>query len=115
MSGTPTIRVQLKTKERSLPKDSILTTIWSLLREQYLYQNKINPDEAAYKAAEGLVQSLNDPYTVFMRPSSNKSFLSRIEGEVSGIGAQVEQKGGVLIIVSPSRARPPKKGAPARR
>lgn len=108
-TGTSTIRVQLKTKERPLPKDSILTAIWSILNEQYLYQSKINPDDAAYKAAEGLVQSLNDPYTVFMRPSSNKNFMSRIEGEVSGIGAQVEQKNGVLIIVSPLKGSPAEK------
>jgi len=106
---TQTIRVNLKRKDTSLPKDDILRTIWQLLNDEYLYKDKINGEEAAYKAAEGLVQSLKDPYTVFMRPASNKNFQTQIQGEVSGIGAQVEQKNSVLLIVTPLKGSPAEK------
>lgn len=104
-----TIRVNYKPLDSELPKNAILQTIWKLLNDEYLYKEKINAENAAYKAAEGLVQSLDDPYTVFFRPSTNKNFQSQIQGEVTGIGAQVEQKDGVLIIVAPLKSSPAEK------
>src|SRR3989338_7203377 len=104
-----TIRVNYKPLDAELPKNAILQAIWKLLNDEYLHKDKINAEEAAYKAAEGLVQSLNDPYTVFFRPSKNKNFQSQISGEVTGIGAQVEQKEGVLVIVAPLKNSPAEK------
>ncbi|MBI3331403.1 S41 family peptidase [Candidatus Peregrinibacteria bacterium] len=103
---TPIIRVQFRPIDVALPKDEILEAIWRLLNDEYLYKDKINGEEAAYKAAEGLVQSLGDPYTVFFRPAKNKNFQNQIQGEVTGIGAQVEQKNGVLVIVAPLKDSP---------
>lgn len=106
--GGQMIRVNLNSKA-TLPRDQMLRTVWQLLSTQYLYKDRIKDDEAAFKAAEGLVQSLNDPYTVFMRPAQTKNFQTQIQGEVTGIGAQVEQKDGALIIVSPIRGSPAEK------
>ena len=108
-SYTQTIKVNLRPTEKTLPKDAILNTIWQILNNEYLYKDKINGEEAAYRAAEGLVQSLGDPYTVYMRPATNKNFITQIQGEVTGIGAQVEQKNGVLIIVTPLKGSPAEK------
>lgn len=108
-SYSQTIKINLRPTEKTLPKDAILNTIWQILNNEYLYKEKINGEEAAYKAAEGLVQSLGDPYTVFMRPATNQNFITQIQGEVTGIGAQVEQKDGVLIIVSPLKGSPAEK------
>lgn len=106
--GGQMIRVNLNSKA-TLPRDQMLRTVWQLLSTQYLYKDRIKDDEAAFKAAEGLVQSLDDPYTVFMRPAQTKNFQTQIQGEVTGIGAQVEQKDGALIIVSPIRGSPAEK------
>ena len=108
-SYTQTIKINLRKTEKTLPKDAILNTIWQLLNDEYLYKDKINGEEAAYRAAEGIVQSLGDPYTVFMRPATNQNFITQIQGEVTGIGAQVEQKDGVLIIVTPLKGSPAEK------
>lgn len=106
----PTIRVKLQVqKPQPFPKEEILQTIWQLLQQQYLYKDKLKADEAAYKAAEGLVESLNDPYTVFMRPTRSEQFQTQIQGELSGIGAQVELKGNVLVIVAPIEGSPAQK------
>lgn len=108
-TGTTTIKVNFRPVDKSLPKNAILEEIWRILNDNYLYQEKIKPDEAAYGAAQGLVNSLKDPYTVFFPPASNKDFQNRISGEVTGIGAQVEQKNGVLVIVSPLKNSPAEK------
>lgn len=93
----------------ALPESSLLQTVWQLLNQQYYYTDKIDNAEAGYKAAEGLVNSLNDPYTVFMRPVDAKQFQTQIDGQVSGIGAQVEYADNALMVVSPISGSPAQK------
>jgi carboxyl-terminal processing protease len=106
MQTPPTIRVQFERTSRPLPKSEILQTLWQLINDEYLYDEKIDQDEAAYSAAEALMKSLGDPYTTFMRPVQSRSFQTQIRGEVSGIGAQVEYIDKYLTIVSPLRGSP---------
>src|SRR3989339_1350879 len=93
----------------TLPKSDILEAIWQIVSDEYYKVDAINANEAAYKAAEGIVSSLKDPYSSFMRPSSAKSLELQIKGEVSGIGAQVEQRSGILTIVTPLHGSPAEK------
>ncbi|MBM3231363.1 S41 family peptidase [Candidatus Peregrinibacteria bacterium] len=101
--STPTIKIDFKSSQRigNLPKTQILEAIWKIIQEDFLHQDKVNPDEAAWKAAEGLVQSLGDKYSTFMKPANAQNFQSQIQGEVSGIGAQVEFVNEILTIVTP--------------
>lgn len=106
------IRVQLTPQQKTktvIPKSEILQTVWQLINDEYIYQDKVRADEAAYRAIEGMVQSLDDPYTTFFRPVKAQNFRSQIKGEVTGIGAQVEDKSGVLTIVTPLRGSPAEK------
>lgn len=103
----PSVVIRFKKRDPiALPQDSLLRTVWQLLNEKFLYNAKINDREAAYRAAEALVESVGDPYTTFMRPLDAAEFQNQIDGEVSGIGAQVEQRQGVLIIVAPITGSP---------
>ncbi len=90
----------------NLPKTQILESIWSVIEREYLYADQIDVDEAAFRAAEGLVNSLEDKYTTFMRPARSKQFQTQIKGEITGIGAQVEYIDGILTIVSPIMGSP---------
>lgn len=106
----PTIVIRMKTREkRPLPQEDMLKAVWQLLNEQFLYADRIKDEESAYRAAESLVQSVGDPYTTFMRPVPAKEFQDRLDGEVSGIGAQVEYKDNILTVVSPIRGSPAEK------
>ena len=101
------IKIQFRLPEQTeLPKKAIIQTIWDLLIKQFLYDDRIDPEEAAYRAAESIVQSMKDPYTIFMRPVSTRNFQTQIDGEVSGIGAQVEYVNEILTIVSPLPGSP---------
>ncbi|PIR52639.1 hypothetical protein COU76_05220 [Candidatus Peregrinibacteria bacterium CG10_big_fil_rev_8_21_14_0_10_49_10] len=107
LSQVPTIKINFSPQApRPLPKSEILETLWQLVNEEYLYEDKIHQDDAAYSAAEALMKSLGDPYTTFMRPVSSRSFQTQINGEVSGIGAQVEYIDGYLTIVTPLPGSP---------
>ncbi len=104
-----TIRVPLTISEGSLPQQELLDAVWVLIKRDYLHADKIESDEAGYKAIEGLVNSLNDPYSTFFRPEGADDFQSHINGEVTGIGAHVEDKGGILTIVAPLPGSPAEK------
>lgn len=103
-----TVRI-VSPEVQKLPKNDLLQGIWQILREHFLYQEKIHPDDAAYKAAEAMVKSLDDPYTTFMRPVATRQFQTQIQGEVTGIGAQVEYINGVLTIMTPLPGSPAEK------
>jgi carboxyl-terminal processing protease len=105
---SPVIKVNFGSTKRlmNLPKTQILESIWSVIERDFLYTDNIDTDDAAFSAAEGLVNSLDDKYTTFMRPIRAKQFQTQISGEVTGIGAQVEYIDGILTIVSPIKGSP---------
>ncbi|MDD5103936.1 MAG: S41 family peptidase [Candidatus Peribacteraceae bacterium] len=92
-----------------MPKAQILEALWKIIEQDYLHDDKISADDAAYDAAEAIVNSLDDPYSTFYRPAGSRAFQSRIQGEVSGIGAQVEDRDGVLTITTPLSNSPAEK------
>ncbi len=90
----------------TLPKADLLTAIWQLLIRDYVKSEKINETEAAYAAAEAIVNSLGDPYTNFFRPAVATNFQEQLSGELSGIGAQVEDQSGSIVIIAPLPGSP---------
>jgi carboxyl-terminal processing protease len=105
-----TIRVKLAPKTSvKLPKNDLLNAVWQLLNRDYLRIDKLNAEDAAYSAIEAVVKSAKDPYTSFYRPIESKEFMTQIQGEVSGIGAQVELVDGILTVVSPMPNSPAEK------
>ncbi len=90
----------------TLPKQEILNAVWQIIERDYLRSDKVDADEAGYRAVEAMVNSLNDPYTTFFRPVNASDFQSQIKGEVSGIGAQIEDRSGVITVVSPLPGSP---------
>jgi carboxyl-terminal processing protease len=84
-----------------LPREDLMLAVWDLLKRDYLKQEKISEDEAAYRAIEGMVNSLSDPYTVFFRPAGASDFQSQIKGEISGIGATIEDVEGIITVIAP--------------
>jgi carboxyl-terminal processing protease len=111
----PTVEIHVRTRSPTsattseLPKAQVLEALWKIIEEDYLYADKIKDEEAAYMAAEAIVKSLGDPYSTFYRPAGARAFQSRIQGEISGIGAQVEDREGVLTIVTPLPSSPAEK------
>lgn len=66
------------------------------------------PDEKALRqgAIAGMVEALNDPYTVYVPASEQRDFNKDLTGEYVGIGASVNIQNGWLTIVSPLEDSP---------
>jgi len=57
-------------------------------------------------AIEGMVSSLDDPYTQFLDPDELKGFTESIDSEFTGIGAEVEIENNRLNIITPLEDSP---------
>lgn len=92
--------------DSGVPHQDLLEAIWHVIRRDYLRKDNVDLNEAGYGAIEGLVDALDDPYSSFFRPVSASDFQSQMKGEVSGIGAQVEEHNGVLTVIAPLPGSP---------
>jgi len=69
-----------------------------------------NAREKLWGAIDGLAQSYNDPYTVFLRPDEAKLFAEDIAGNFSGVGMEIGlNKEGVLTVIAPLKGTPAEK------
>lgn len=73
----------------------------NILDENYYQPSKINTQNLFYGSLSGLADALDDPYTQFFTPSKKTQFDNSIEGSVEGIGAVVDLKDNIFIIVTP--------------
>ncbi len=88
---------------------SLYSDVWNTLKNNYYKTNNINEKEMFYGSLEGITNYFNDPYTKFFIPEDKKSFENRMDGSIEGIGAMIEEKNNVLIIVSPLDNSPAEK------
>lgn len=80
------------------------------IEKSYVDLEKIDNQKQLYGAISGLVNSLDDPYSVFMDPEETKNFNSSLNGELEGIGAELTvDESGSLSILAPLKDSPAQK------
>ncbi|MBP9774027.1 MAG: S41 family peptidase [Candidatus Peribacteraceae bacterium] len=88
---------------------SLIWSVWNVLQQRYIDPSKLQIRPMVYGAVSGLVEAIGDPYTVFMTPKDAKAFSDLMEGNLEGIGAQLEEKNGYVVIVAPLKSSPAEK------
>lgn len=73
------------------------------------YFKKINEQKLINGAIDGMVSSLDDPYSDYMTKEEAQSFHSSISSSFEGIGAEIQEKDGHIMIVSPIKGSPAEK------
>jgi carboxyl-terminal processing protease len=86
---------------------SLFWDAWNVAKNRFV--GSLDQQKMVYGAISGMLQSLGDPYTVFMNPDEAKQFNEDLKGEFDGIGAEIEAKDGYLVIVSPLSDSPAEK------
>ena len=80
---------------------------WQNVNDLYLKNPDISNQNKMYGAINGLVQSLNDPYTEFFSPADSKQFQEDVTGNFGGIGAELgASTSSQIVIVSPLKGTP---------
>src|SRR3989339_1163872 len=99
--------------EKNLGKDRLdLRLMWQVrdvLQKKYLDKSQIKDKNMVYGAISGMVQSLSDPYTVFLPPTENKASNEDLAGEFGGVGIQLGYKDKTLAVMAPLAKTPAEK------
>lgn len=82
--------------------------VWDMLKAKYVDQ-PVSETKLFYGAMRGLVDGLDDPYSVFMEPTISEEFNESLNGRFEGIGAEIAIKRNVLTVVSPLPDSPAQK------
>jgi len=76
----------------------------TIIKFQYL--EDVPLEQMIEGAVEGMVESLGDPYSVYMNSEEYQSFRHHIEGSIGGIGVYVGVKDGKYVVHSVIKATP---------
>ncbi|WP_078555774.1 S41 family peptidase [Alkalihalobacterium alkalicellulosilyticum] len=77
---------------------------FQLISEQYV--EGVDERDLLEGAIEGMLNSLEDPYSVYMDQESAKSFEEALDSHFEGIGAEVSMTNGQVTIIAPIRDTP---------
>ena len=104
------IVTQIVNKENEKPAGidfGIFWTALSKLEEKFVDQEKLEDKrKLVYGAVEGMVNSLDDPYTVFLEPQESKKFEEQINGSFGGVGIEIGIRKNVLTVIAPIKDTP---------
>ncbi|MCI0620017.1 S41 family peptidase [Candidatus Wolfebacteria bacterium] len=81
---------------------------WNTLDEKFVSTTgtTTSAQERVWGAISGLVDSLGDPYTTFFSPAESAFFEEEITGNFAGVGMEIGEREGVLVIIAPLKNSP---------
>jgi carboxyl-terminal processing protease len=94
------------------PTDINFSLFWEAynkIQEKFVDREKIDVQKIIYGAISGMVDSLDDPYTVFFPPEDTKKFKEDVSGVFEGVGMQIDIKEEQLQVVAPLEGTPAQK------
>jgi len=82
---------------------------WEVLHSYYFKRSQISETDLFYGAIKGMVNAIDDPYTMFFKPEVAAEFTRELNGTFFGIGAEIGRKDGNLVIIAPLLNTPAEK------
>jgi len=70
------------------------------------YYTEFDEDLAVNGAINGLLESLGDPYSDYMTVEESEAFNESLSSSFQGIGAEVQERNGYIMVVSPIKNSP---------
>jgi carboxyl-terminal processing protease len=80
---------------------------YQIINENYV--EEIDDQKLLEGAIQGMLETLNDPYSVYMDQRTAKQFMDSLDSHFQGIGAEVSMTNGKVTIVAPFRDSPAEK------
>ena len=79
----------------------IVEEAWNIIFQDYVDKDRLDASALSEGAIKGMVEALDDPYTVYLDAETYQLSLSSLEGEFEGIGAEVAVRDNQLVIIAP--------------
>ncbi|MCF7846214.1 MAG: S-layer homology domain-containing protein [Candidatus Peribacteraceae bacterium] len=84
-----------------IPNFPLFETVWNEAQNKFLFQDRVDNTQMIYSAIQGMIKSLDDPYSEFYTPEQTQQQVGDLSGEVEGIGVYIEadpEERGVLVV-----------------
>lgn len=85
---------------------SLFWRVWASIQEKFVDEEKFDYQVMLYGAISGMVNALNDPYTVFFNPEEAKKFKEDVSGKFEGVGMEVGIRKNELTVIAPLEGTP---------
>jgi len=85
---------------------SLFWQTWHILHEKFPDKERLDVEKMIQGAISGMVESLNDPNTVFFTPEKTEDFKKSMKGEFEGVGMQIDKKDDIIKIIAPIKETP---------
>jgi len=79
--------------------------VWNKVKNEHV-GDPVDEVKLYYGAIKGMVDGLNDPYSVYFPPQQAEEFANDLAGEFSGIGAEIGKKNEKLLVIAPLPSSP---------
>ncbi len=73
------------------------------------YFEEVDQEKLINGAIDGMLESLDDPYSDYMSQEDAKNFHQSLSSSFEGIGAEIQERDGFIFIVSPLKGSPAEK------
>ncbi|CAH0271133.1 Carboxy-terminal processing protease CtpA [Peribacillus frigoritolerans] len=73
------------------------------------YYEEVDEEKLVDGAINGMIKSLDDPYSAYMDKKEASSFHESISSSFEGIGAEIQEQDGKIMVVSPIKGSPAEK------
>jgi carboxyl-terminal processing protease len=95
---------------RKGPDFALMAEAWSLMNKEYVDRAALKPADLTYGAIGGMIDALGDTeHSTFLTPEMVKNLKNTERGEFKGIGVEIQEKDGNLVVVAPFDDSPAQK------
>ncbi len=82
----------------------------NIVHDDYVDQKAVDPKKQTYGAIEGMLDTLGDQgHTRFLTPEEREQNDQSLSGTYVGIGVQLEERGGEVVVAAPIQGSPAEK------
>jgi len=108
ITGLVNLNIGSKNEVEKKADFNIFWDAWKIVEDKSNLET-LDYQKMVYGAVEGMVDSLGDPYTVFLDPEESKIFDEDMKGSFSGIGVEIGFRDKLLTVIAPLKDSPGEK------
>lgn len=83
-----------------------LGQIYQVIRSYYYRASEVSDSVLLHGAIQGVIDSLDDPYSTYFTPEEYQGWQDSLSGEYSGVGIEITLRNGRVTVVTPFPGTP---------
>ena len=101
-SEAPIVSETLDILSSDAPEEfGVLFEVYNHLLEDHYDRDNLTATQLSRGAIRGMLEALNDDHSTYLEPDLFSAELERFRGDFEGIGAEVTERNGQIIVVAP--------------